>query len=72
MVCQIDESVVCKQKYYLGAPHAGTQLWVFGIFDCKSRKGYIELVQDRSADSLIPIIQRICEPGVSLLHFLTC
>jgi len=65
IVCQIDESLFChKQKYHRGRI-ARAQTWVFGIADTsfKPSKGYMEVVSDRSAETLLEIINRVCRPG---------
>jgi len=36
--------------------------WVFGLYDTTSKLGHIELVDDRSAQTLLPIIQRFIQP----------
>ena len=59
----IDESVMAKVKYHRGHAPPGATRWVFGIVDTKTRICYIELVEDRSAQTLIPIIQRLVLPG---------
>jgi transposase len=37
--------------------------WVFGLFDTTKNRGHIELVENRSSETLLPILQRICLPG---------
>ena len=69
VICQIDESLFChKQKYGRGrAPE--TEKWVFGICDTRYQpaKFYLEKVDNRSAATLLPIIQRVCRPG-TIIH----
>lgn len=65
IVCQIDESLFRhKPKNHRGRATA-QEKWVFGIADTSftPSKVYLELVQNRSANSLIPIINRICRTG---------
>ena len=65
IVCQIDESLMChKQKYHRGRV-ARAQTWAFGIVDTsfKPAKGYMEVVSDRSAETLLEVINRACRPG---------
>ena len=65
IVCQIDESLFShKQKYHRGRA-TREPVWVFGIVDTsfKFAKGYMEIVSDRSANTLLPIINRVCRPG---------
>ena len=64
VVVQIDESVVAKRKYNVG--RAVDQQWVFGLYDTNSKLGHIQLVDDRSAQTLIPIIQKFVIPGTTI------
>ena len=64
VVVQIDESVVAKRKYNMG--HYVDQQWVFGLYDTATKLGHIELVDDRRADTLIPIIQKFVLPGSTI------
>lgn len=69
IICQIDESLFChKQKYGRGR-EAETETWVFGISDTSftPAKFYMEVVPDRSAETLLPIIRRVCRPG-TIIH----
>ena len=65
VVCQIDESLFShKVKAHRG--HAPMkQVQVFCIVDTSNTpsKGYMELVENRTAHTLIPIIQRVWRPG---------
>lgn len=68
-VCQIDESLFRhKPKYHRGRA-SKNELWVFGIAEVSETrtKIYLELVQNRSADVLLPIIKRICRQGTTIL-----
>ena len=64
-ICQIDESLFChKVKAHRGrAPQA--QVWVFGIMCTSSNRPrlYLEVVENRSAETLLPIISRVVLPG---------
>ena len=42
------------------------QRWVFGIYDPSTKEGHIELVEQRDAATLLPIIQRIVAPGTTI------
>lgn len=64
-VVQIDESVVARRKYNVGRL-LQTQ-WVFGAYDVNAKLGYIQLVPDRSAATLLPIIANVIAPG-SIVH----
>ena len=63
-VIQLDESLFSKKaKYHRG--RGGAQIWVFGILDTSQTPavGYMEIVEKRDANTLLPIIQRIVRPG---------
>ena len=60
--------MVAKVKDHRGHPPPGATRWVFGIVDTKTRFCYIELVEDRSAQTLLPIIQRLVLPGKHVLN----
>ncbi|KAG0423173.1 hypothetical protein DMUE_6167, partial [Dictyocoela muelleri] len=65
MICQIDESMFrYKQKYHVGRVNSDYR-WVFGIVDISGnpKRYYIELVPNRSARYLLPIIRRVIRPG---------
>jgi len=61
VVVQVGESVVTKRKYHVD--RVVPQQWVFGIYDTVKKIGHIQLVDDRSADTLIPIIRKYVKPG---------
>ena len=65
IICQIDESLFShKVKAHRGrAPQQ--QIWVFGILDTSRSKGhvYLEVVENRSAETLLPIISKVVKPG---------
>ena len=64
VVVQIDDSLVAKQKYNVS--HVAVQQWVFGIYDTTTKRGHIQLVDDRRAETLIPIIQKLVLPGTTI------
>ena len=55
-VVEIDESKFGKRKYNRGRRVDGA--WVFGGIDRESKECFFEIVEDRSAETLIPIIER--------------
>jgi len=61
---QIDESVMVRAKYNRGRQLHAQQQWVFGIYDPATKEGFIQMVEDRSAATLQPIIQRVVLPGI--------
>ena len=58
-IIQIDESVMVKAKYHRGHQLRERQRWVFG----EQKLGHIELVDQRDAATLLPIIQKVVAPG---------
>ena len=56
-----------KAKYNRGRNLRLPQRWVFGIYDTVQKLGYIVFVTDRSAQTLLPIIERVVRPG-SIIH----
>ena len=69
VIVQIDESLFKhKPKYHRGRAPASEQ-WVFGICDTSTTPGvtYMEIVPDRRAQTLIPIIERVVRHG-SIIH----
>ena len=60
---QIDETVIAHPKRTRN-PHARptAQQWVFGMVD-ESGECHVQLVPDRSAATLLPIIQAHVAPG---------
>ena len=61
----IDESKFGKRKYHRGKRVDG--VWVFGGIERESKKCFFEIVEDRSANTLIPIIKRYVKPGSIIL-----
>jgi hypothetical protein len=69
MTCKIDETCLShKPKYHRGRPPA-SNLWAFGIVDVSVSPaiGYVELVDKRNSETLLPIIARVCRPG-TIIH----
>jgi hypothetical protein len=52
---EIDESKFGKRKYHLGKRIYG--VWVFGDIEREYKKCFFDVVEDRSANTLIPIIE---------------
>ena len=65
IVVEIDESVVAKRKYNRG--HLVPERWVFGGYCPTSAEGFIVMVEQRNAGTLLPLIQEHIRPG-SIIH----
>lgn len=69
IICQIDESLFRhKPKYHTGRA-ADYQIWVFGICDTSYSPGkvFLRVVEQRNANTLIPLINQVCRPGTILI-----
>ena len=64
-VVEIDESKFGKRKYNRGRMVDGH--WVFGGIERGTTKSFMVVVDDRSAATLIPIIQRYIRPGTLII-----
>ncbi len=65
VIVQIDESCFShKPKHHRGRPPT-TPLWIFGIVDTSTSPGvgYMEIVERRNEDILLPIIEKIIRRG---------
>ena len=63
---EIDESKFGKRKYHRGKRVDG--VWVFGGIERQSKKCFFfQIVEDRSAQKLIQIIQKYIKPGTVIL-----
>ena len=65
MVVEIDESKFGKRKHHKGRRVDGC--WVFGGIEREENKCFFQVVEDRSADTLIPIIKTFIKKG-SIIH----
>lgn len=65
VVVIIDELLIAKRKYNVG--HVVEHRWVFGLYDTELKAGYLKAVEDRSRDTLLPIIQEHVLP-VTEIH----
>lgn len=61
---QIDESVITKRKYHRG--RLVREKWILGIYDTTNNKGYIQYVNNRTSQVLIPIIQNHVQAGSTI------
>lgn len=66
IVIEIDESLFYKRKYNRGRLLGSG--WIFGGVERGNHgNSFLVLVQDRTADTLIPIIQRKIRPGSTIV-----
>lgn len=62
----VDECVVGgKRKYNRGA-FRGEERWLFGIIDLTNHKCFIQFIQDKSHNSIIPLIQNHIQLGTTI------
>lgn len=60
-IVQIDESQYVKRKNHQGRPLPNTQIWIFGGICTATKKIFATPVTDRSAATLLPLIQENIE-----------
>ena len=65
VVVQIDETLMARRKDHRG--RVVQQRWVFGGSCPTTKKGFLILVPDRTAATLLPLIQEHIAPG-SVIH----
>ena len=66
-IVEIDESKLgAKRKYARGRYAPGLHLWVFGGVDRVTKKVFVRIVDDRTRDTLLPIIQENIEIGSTI------
>ena len=64
-IVEIDESKFGKRKYHKGRRKDG--IWVFGGIERDSKNCFLSSVEDRSAETLIPIIKEHVLPGTTII-----
>jgi transposase-like protein len=62
---ELDESAFGKRKYHRG--RKTKILWVLGGIERGSKKCFLQIVKDRKAETLIPIIQSYVAPGTRII-----
>ena len=61
---EIDESLFGRRcKYHHGNPHVGLKVWIFGVVERSSNRLLLFPVDQRDAETLIPIIRKHVRPG---------
>jgi len=66
LTVQIDESQVAKRKYHRGRYVPGSERWVFGGVCPQTGEGFLELVPNRRAETLLQVIERRIRPGSTI------
>lgn len=67
-IVEIDETLIGGvRKFHRGYFRGSGQKWVIGMIDRNTRKAYIEMVPNRTRDTLFPIIQDHILPN-SIIH----
>ena len=66
-IVQIDESIMMKAKYNRGHQLTAPVRWVFGVYDPTDKVGHIQLVDQRNAAILLPIILKPCQTNGRLM-----
>jgi hypothetical protein len=64
-VVEIDES--CFKHSTTSKSKSQPDKWVFGFFERERKRNYMEVVSKRTAGVLLPIIQKVCEPGTTVI-----
>jgi len=62
-IVEIDESLFAKVKYNRGKDLWRKQVWVFGLVDRITGEIYFEIVPDRTAETLLNVIEQHVLPG---------
>jgi hypothetical protein len=66
-IVEIDESVIARAKRTRNcSARPVPERWVFGLYDRQQRVGALMMVPNRSAETLVPLIQRYCAPGTTI------
>lgn len=68
IICQADESCFSAKRKN-GVGKTTKQIWVFGIVDTSTTpaRPFMTVVPNRTAETLIPIIEKVCLPG-TIIH----
>lgn len=61
VVIEIDECLISRRKYNRG--RLINERWVFGGIDPQTNSGFLQIVPDRSAATLLPLVEQYIAPG---------
>ncbi|KFD67368.1 hypothetical protein M514_05249, partial [Trichuris suis] len=62
---ELDETLFCRRKFNRGRQY-GRRQWVFGGTCRETGESFVELVENRSAATLLPIVLRHVRPGTTI------
>ena len=62
-IVEIDESQLIERRNNRGTMRAQHQQRVFGLYDRRTKKGWIQSVARRDEATLLPLIQQFVRPG---------
>ena len=67
-IVEIDESCFRHSAKYGRGRKPEKEIWVLGLIDRNSEPSvsYLEVVEDRFAETLLAIIQTVCLPGITI------
>ena len=63
-IVEIDETLMCKRKHSVG--RLPVQRWVFGGYDRQDKIGFLVFVNDRTKETLLPMIRKYIKPGTTI------
>jgi transposase-like protein len=63
IIVEIDETVITRPKSYIGSQMGQANQWMLGGFERGSGRVFIVPVENRTKETLIPIIQKYIRPG---------
>ena len=64
-IVEIDESKFFRRKYHRGRWREGH--WVFGGIERRTQKCFLVRVEQRNADTLLPLIEQWIQPGTHIM-----
>jgi hypothetical protein len=67
LIVELDETVIRKRKYHRGRVIPTNTQWLFGGIERISGECFLELVPNRRADTLLPIIEKYVNYGTYIM-----
>ena len=62
---ELDESVISRRKYHQG--RMVRERWIFWGKDLTTGLGFLRFVEDKTANTLLPIVQELVAPGTEII-----